>query len=285
LSTLALVLAGMPSQNAFASLKPAALVPDPAALVNTIVQTGIGNNFPGAQAPLGMLQWSPNTNGRGSGGNYRHGDNQLRGYGLTALAGPGCGAMGDDPILPMIGGAPADINGTMPSLDHSSEVATAGYYAAKSSGGQIRTELTAAQRSGIARITYPGSKQAAILVKLRDSQNQKRQDEDGDHSTARIVGNNEIVATTVGGHFCGDRATYTLHFNLVFDRPFTASQILGNNPAGPGGVFLTFDTTSNPVLQAKVGMSFVSDANAKANWQAEIPDFNFQKVRTATHAA
>jgi predicted alpha-1,2-mannosidase len=76
-----------------------------------------------------------------------------------------------------------------------------------------------------------------------------------------------------------------VHFNLVFDRPFTAAQILGTGPAGPGGVFLTFDTTSNSVLTAKVGLSFVSDANAKANRQAEIPDFNFDKVRAATHAA
>ena len=36
---------------------------------------------------------------------------------------------------------------------------------------------------------------------------------------------------------------------------------------------------------AKVGMSFVSDGNAKANWQSEIPDFNFDGVRAATHAA
>src|SRR5262249_49337691 len=62
--------------------KPA-LVSDPAAMVNTIVQTGIGDDFPGAQAPFGMIQWSPNTNNRSAGGNYDHGDNQLRGYALT----------------------------------------------------------------------------------------------------------------------------------------------------------------------------------------------------------
>jgi predicted alpha-1,2-mannosidase len=281
---LALIAAVPAGQPAFAepvrtaAVRPAAVVADPAATVNTIVQTGIGNNFPGAQAPFGSIQFSPNTKSRGAGGNYRHGDNQLRGYGLTALAGPGCGAMGDDPILPMIGGVPSDINGTMTSLDHSSEIATAGYYAAKSSGGQIRTELTTTQRSGMARITYPATRQAAILVKLRDSQKQQ----DADPSAARIVGNNEIVGSTTSGHFCGDKATYVVHFNLVFDRPFTSAQILGTRP---DGVFATFDTTTNPVLQAKVGLSFVSDANARLNRETENPGWDFNKVRTATHDA
>src|SRR5207237_7837304 len=64
--------------------------------------------------------------------------------------------------------------------------------------------------------------------------------------------------------------------------PFTSSRIIGG---GPDGIFVTFDTTSNRVVHAKVGLSFVSDANAKANWQSEIPDFNFDGVRAATHTA
>ncbi len=156
--------------------RPAALVDDPASMVNTIVQTGIGDDYPGAQAPFGMVQWSPNTNSRSAGGNYDHGDTQLRGFALANLAGPGCGAMGDDPIMPMIGGAPGNVNGTMVSIDHSTEVATAGYYSVKTSGGQIQTELTATPRSGMARITYPASTQASLLIKLRDSQNQEAAD-------------------------------------------------------------------------------------------------------------
>src|SRR5438045_7175403 len=150
LSILSLLAVGATGQPAFAAQIPttatkvhrAALVPDPASMVNTMVQTGSGgNDFPGAQAPFGMIQWSPNTKGRSAGGNYSPDDTNLRGYGLTALAGPGCGAMGDDPILPLVGTAPADVNNTMMSYDHSSEVATAGYFSAKSSGGTIQTEI------------------------------------------------------------------------------------------------------------------------------------------------
>jgi predicted alpha-1,2-mannosidase len=271
------VATGITGRHAYAA-PHAALVDDPASMVNTIVQTGIGDDFPGAQAPFGMLQWSPNTNNRSAGGNYDHGDNRLRGYALTNLAGPGCGAMGDDPILPMTGAAPSNVNGTLMSYDHSSEVATAGYFSAKSSGGQIQTEITTTQRAGIARVTFPATTQADILVKLRDSQNQQA----ADPSSARIVSNTEVIGNTTSGHFCGDAATYVVHFDLVFDRPFTASRILGS---GPDGIFLTFDTTANRVVHAKVGLSFVSDANARMNWQTEIPDFNFDGVRAATHSA
>src|SRR5437763_14911291 len=287
IATAATVVAvGATGRYALAAAHPAAtprpaLVSDPASMVNTIVQTGIADDFAGAQAPFGMIQWSPNMNNRSAGGNYDHGDNQLRGYALTNLAGPGCGAMGDDPILPMVGSAPSNVNGTMTSYDHSSEIATAGYFSAKSSGGQIRTEITTTQRAGIARVTFPSSTQAGILVKLRDSQNQN----DTDPSSAKVVSNTEIIGDTTSGHFCGDVATYVVHFDLVFDQAFTSSKILGTGGAGPDGVFLQFNTTGNQMVQAKVGLSFVSDANAQANWQAEIPDFNFDGGRASTHTA
>ena len=274
-SLAAAALPAMAANRPAAAVK--ALVADPASMVNTLVQTGIGDDFPGAQAPFGMIQWSPNMNSRSAGGNYDNDDTSLRGYALTNLAGPGCDAMGDDPIMPMIGTAPSNVNGTMVSYDHSSEVATAGYFSAKSSGGQIKTELTTTQRSGMARITYPASTQAALLIKLRDSSNQSS----ADPSSAQIVSNTEVIGNTTSGHFCGDSATYDLHFDMVFDHPFTASQIIGGNQ----GIFLTFNTTSNQVIQSKVGVSFVSDANAKQNWQTENPNWTFDTVRSATHDA
>ena len=188
----------------------------------------------------------------------------------------------DDPILPLVGTAPADVNNTMMSYDHSSEVATAGYFSAKSSSDTIQTEITTTQHAGIARITYPASTQAALLIKLRDSQNQRTKDP-LDPSSAQIVGGNEIIGNTTSGHFCGAGDTYVVHFDLVFDHPFTA-QVLGTGAAGPDGIFVSFNTTANRVVMAKLGMSFVSNANAKANWQAEIPAFDFNAVRTATHA-
>jgi len=62
--------------------------------------------------------------------------------------------------------------------------------------------------------------------------------------------------------------------------PQTASGV-----ANPGGVYLTFDTTKSQTVEAKVGVSFTSDAQASANLGAEIPGWNFGQVRQASNRA
>ncbi|GAA2011499.1 GH92 family glycosyl hydrolase [Catenulispora yoronensis] len=259
----------------------ATLVSDPASLVDARIMTsGGGNDFPGADVPFGMVQWSPDTaTGRNDGGGYDYGASQIRGFGLTHMAGPGCGAMGDLPILPLTGALPSgDPGAHMESFTHTGEVATAGYYSVNSGSSAIKTELTATQRSGMARFTFPATTQADLLVKLLDSQNNTSA------SSAQIVSNTEISGTATSGGFCGEAGSYTVHFDMVFDQPFTASQIVNEGQsAGPNSVFLTFNTSSNHVVQAKVGVSFVSTANAKANWQAENSGFDFNATQTAAH--
>src|SRR5882762_2693985 len=123
--------AGLSAGAAHASTK-AAFVADPASTVNTLVMTsGGGNDFPGADSPFGMVQWSPDSsNGsRNDGGGYDYGATSTRGFSLTHMAGPGCGAMGDVPVLPFTGGLPSGDPGSLTeSLDHGSEVGNAGYY-------------------------------------------------------------------------------------------------------------------------------------------------------------
>jgi Glycosyl hydrolase family 92/IPT/TIG domain len=47
----------------------------------------------------------------------------------------------------------------------------------------------------------------------------------------------------------------------------------------PSAVYVSFDTTSNPVVEAKVGISYVSTANAKLDWQTENPGWDFDAVK------
>src|SRR5580698_4010045 len=84
----------------------AAVVTDPAAVVNPFIGTASdGNDFPGAVAPFGMLQWSPDTVSRPDGGGYAYADTAISGFSLTHLSGPGCRAAGDIPVLPVTGAA------------------------------------------------------------------------------------------------------------------------------------------------------------------------------------
>ena len=262
-------------------------VTDIASLVDTRTWTsGGGNTYPGADVPFGMVQWSPDTSpDRNAGGGYGFGDTSLMGYSLTHISGPGCGAAGDVPILPMTGALPSgDPNNVMTSFTNTGEVAQAGYYSAQSNGpdNTITSEFTASPHTAMGQFTFPETTSADFLIKLQDSQN-------GDFGdSAQVVGNNEVTGTDTSGDFCGEGNNdgqvqhYTVHFDIVFNQPFTASQVI--TPTGqttPQAVFLTFDTTSNPVIDAKVAISYVSIANAQLDLQTESPGWDFASMKTA----
>ena len=69
---------------------------------------------------------------------------------------------------------------------------------------------------------------------------------------------------------------------MTFDHPFTASHVITESgQTDPALCELTFDTTKQPVVKAKVGISYVSTADAKLNWQTENPGWNFNAVKSA----
>ncbi len=245
--------------------------------------SGGGNTFPGADVPFGMVQWSPDTKPTyRSGGGYQSTDTKLWGYSLTHVSGPGCPAAGDVPMVPLTGPLPAgDPNMITTAFSHSGEVAQAGYYSAQSNQpNTVTSEFTATPHSSMARFTYPATTQADFLIKLMGSQN-------GDYDdSAEVVGNDEIQGSDTSGHFCreatngGQAQLYTVYFDIVFDQPFTASEVITNpGQSDPAAVALTFNTTQDPVIRAKVGISYVSAADAKLNWQTENPGWNFNATR------
>jgi predicted alpha-1,2-mannosidase len=272
-------------------------VTDPASVVNPLLGTGSGgktvgdvDTFPGADYPFGMIQWSPDTfPDRTDGGGYYYGDNQIMGFSLTHISGPGCGAYGDVPILPTVGAVGSNPTATTESFSHKHEQASAGYYQVDLGSPAIASELTVTPRTGIGKFQFPPTQQANFLIKTGDSQN-------GDSaSTAQIVGNNEVVGSATSGHFCGaGNEVYTVHFVLQFNHPFvshgtwTGSGVTpgGNSVSDPhGGAWVTFDTTKQRTVVAKVAISFVSQANAERNLAAEDPGWSFRAVRTESHAA
>src|SRR5579875_2346621 len=260
------------------------LVKDPATMVDTRTwTTGGGNTFPGADVPFGMVQWSPDTEpDRNAGGGYGYGDSELTGYSLTHVSGPGCGAAGDVPILPMTGALPSgDPTNDTTSFTNTGEVAQAGYYSAESNlPNTITSEFAETPHSAMGRFTFPKTAKADFLIKLLDSQN-------GDiYPSAKVVGNDEITGSVTSGDFCGEtdnggqNQLYTVDFSIRFNRPFTSARIIQNS-GQPDSVFVTFNATSNQVVQAKVGISYVSTANATLNWQTENPGWNFSAVKGA----
>ncbi|HEY0752631.1 MAG TPA: GH92 family glycosyl hydrolase [Ktedonobacteraceae bacterium] len=143
-----------------------------ASLVNPFVGTAVqrgapfggGYTFPGATVPFGMVQWSPDTLTNPPGG-YAFSDTSIKGFSLTHLNGAGCSAFQDIPFLPYVGtlSSSPELHPTqyMATFSHADETAYAGYYRVKLQN-RVTTELTATQRSGAARFTYPAGQRHKV---------------------------------------------------------------------------------------------------------------------------
>ena len=145
----------------------------------------------------------------------------------SGLRGRGRRADGADHRSAPEGGDPNTIT---TAFSHTGEIAQAGYYSAQSNAPKpITSEFTATPHSSMARFTYPATTQADFLIKLMASQN-------GDYGdTAQVVGDNEVEGSDTSGYFCGETNNdgqsqlYTVHFDIVFDHPFTASHVITNS--------------------------------------------------------
>lgn len=297
-----LALAGIFSACHAALAHAAALTP--AAAVNPLIGSANGGNtFPGATLPFGMLQWSPeNTRGKhnrtAAPGGYLYSATRIRGFSLTHLSGTGCaGASGDIPFMPVtraVTDSPSidnDDSRYASDFSHANEHAEAGDYAVKLPNG-VHVQLSAALHSGIADFTFPADKPASLLIRVSDSE------VGSSAAEARVdVATRTVSASVTSGNFCGylaktdQRSYYTLYVVAEFNQPIvrtgswhdaevqpgshaasggTSYTDKGFPPAGKGsGVWLDFAPGST--VQARVGISYVSLANAKANLAAEIP--------------
>jgi predicted alpha-1,2-mannosidase len=290
---------------------------------------GAGNTFPGADVPFGMVQWSPDTK-RDQPGGYYYDDSQIRGFSLTHLSGAGCDGDEDLPFMPYAGAvttSPAsDPARYLDSFSHNDESATAGYYGVKLASGN-KVELTATQRSGAGRFTFPAASTASLLVNVSGSIG------GASDAQATITGDRTITGYVASGHFCGGDNLYRLYFSATFDQPFasvgtwhndivtpgdqsvrggarakvdtraqakstsaTTSAVSGTKSArathpsvsvsGPGsGAYVTFDTAKQAAVGVKVGLSYVSIANAAANASAEQGHSSFDNVVKSARAA
>jgi predicted alpha-1,2-mannosidase len=250
-----------------------------------------GDTFPGAAYPLGMVYFSPDTS-KTLAGAYYYKDTTIKGISLTHFSGRGCSAEGDFPILPFVGAvtaSPATSAATYTSpFSHSNELAAPGYYKVLLDGPDVTVELTATAHTGLARLTYPSSTSSTLLFNASGSVNGVTASSIAIDSAAGEVSGS---AKSVVG--CGSNA-YTIYFAAKFDAPIksygtwngaTVSASSTTSSGTQAGAFVAFDTTTNRTVNARIGVSYVSIANARANLDAENPGTDFDTVRAAADAA
>jgi predicted alpha-1,2-mannosidase len=260
---------------------------------------GEGNTFPGAVAPFGMVQLSPDTDKElwETASGYEYSDSSIIGFSLTHLSGTGIPDLGDILFMPAVG-APKFIPGSKAHPDsgyrspysHDEETASPGYYRVKLRDSDVTVELTAADRTGIIRLTYPATDSAFVLVDLAHVLRW-----DVVWSNVRV----EDDSTITGFHLVNGWAKERyIHFAARFSRPFDDYGIVkdgkpviyntyrfrSRSEATGRSIqfYARYETRHNNALMIKVGVSAVSTANALKNLEAEIPDWSFERVRRET---
>ncbi len=296
-----LFAAALMAATAVSSLA-AASPTDRASYVNPLVGTANGGNvFPGATMPFGMVQFSPEATPVNvkrmiaAPGGYEYRADRIRGFSLTNVEGWGCaGGSGDVPLMPI-----TEAVEKSPSLDfrhaysatfsHADEKAEPGSYRVKLGNG-VEVSLAAATRMGVATFKFPEGEPARVLVRTSDSEvGSTAAETEIDAATGTVTG------SVTSGNFCGyigtedRRPYYTLHFVARFDRPVTETGAWKDDKVSPGaktadggtgfgpkgfpeaghgsGVWLGFG--KGGAVRVRIGISYVSEANAKANLEAE----------------
>ncbi|WP_436528748.1 GH92 family glycosyl hydrolase [Actinoplanes sp. HUAS TT8] len=236
-----------------------------------------GSTFPGATVPFGMVQFSPDTP-TGSPSGYRDKDRTIESFSLTHFNGAGCPNNEDLPILPITGNLGSSPGSAWTSYasgyTKTNETAAPGYYKNRLDKYGVDAELSATTRTGALRLTYPASTTARVLINASRSAT-------GDRAGNVTISGNRVWGEHTAGGFCGGR-TYKLYYSILFDRTPTGVGTFNGGTVSAGatsvsgnqaGAYVTFDTTSNAVVNATIGISFVSVANAQNNATAEAGAF------------
>lgn len=251
----------------------------PVDYVDPMIGTGFhAHTYPGATAPFGMVQLSPDTRvgGWDACSGYHYSDNTILGFSHTHLSGTGCADLSDILFYPTVKPVKADGDAyECPAhiFSHDDEVAKPGYYSVEMDNGAIKAELTATPRTGVHRYTFNEGDVRAVVIDLKHTV--AAPDETFKSSNFKLISDTEIQGYKNTDAFVLDQHQY---FSARFSEPFKA-EILSDAYA-----LLTFSPDVDEVTAA-VSLSAVSYENAQANGLAEVPVLDFDKVKAEAHAA
>ncbi len=286
-------------------------------VVPTIGTKNMGHTYPGATAPFGMVQLSPETNQQPmfidgiynpdtyrycSG--YQYGDSTIFGFSHTHFSGTGHSDLGDFLIMPTAGKLKLDPgnskienSGFYSKFSHENEHAEPGYYSVLLDDYDIDVELTASERVGFHQYTFPKTDSAHVILDLIS--NIYNYDDKNVWTFVRVE--NDTLVTgyrqTAGwartkkvffamsfskpfhnyGHKKYDDVVYN-GFYRKFDEENNFPEMAGKNIRA----YFDFTMLENEKLKIKFALSSVSTKGAMKNLVHEIPHWDFDKTKKET---
>ncbi|RZJ57703.1 MAG: alpha-mannosidase, partial [Flavobacterium sp.] len=254
--------------------------------VNPFIGTGgHGHTFPGATVPFGMVQLSPDTRIDGSWdgcGGYHYSDSVIYGFSHTHLNGTGVSDFGDIMLMPTMGEPSLDNKMYSSSFSHANEKASAGYYQVKLDDDAINVALTTSARVGLHEYTFSKKGQANIILDLNHRDKLLM-------GEVRVINNKTIEVLRRSEAWARDQYVYA---RIEFSTPMKITAV-NNNAFAPAKVTDAFFAGSLLALSfskqvkkgekilVKVALSPTGYEGAAKNMKAEMPGWDFKKIKAA----
>ena len=287
--------------------------------VNPLIGTSkMGHVFPGATAPFGMVQLSPQTNfqvmfNKDKSYNketyeycagYQYKDSTIIGFAHTNFSGTGHADLGDFLIMPTTGKLVLDplktkdnSKGFYSTFSHKTEKASPGYYQVHLNSYNIKAELTASERVGFHQYTFPKSNNAHIILDL--VYNVYHHDNKNVWTFIRVENDSLITGYR---QTKGWARTKKVFFAMQFSKPFKSYGHQKYNPETYDGfyrrfkqdenfpemagkdlrAYFNFNTNEGEKIKVKFALSPVSTKGALNNLKEEIPHWNFDTTKEKT---
>lgn len=246
---------------------------------------GEGNVFPGVCVPFGMVKLGADCGDLGSNQGWKP-DGRIAGFSHTHVSGTGGGPKyGNILVMPLVG----DVD----LADYGSERADESFglncYGVTLQRYGVDVRLTASDRVGAHEYTFPASSESKILfdagshLRINHQESQRLVE-----SGVKVLSDTEIegFSTVEGGWNMG--APYTVYFYARTDTPAkgvkvwkndemtTAREVNAKGPEKTGAVF-EYDTADGQKINLKVGISYISTAQARRNLE-EVSGLSFDDI-------
>lgn len=256
---------------------------NPALDVNPFIGTGgHGHTFPGAVAPFGMVQLSPDTRKDGSWdgcSGYHYSDSIIYGFSHTHLSGTGVSDWGDILVVPANEDKGMKSKAYAEKFSHKNEKANAGYYSVKLNNG-IETELTVTDRVGVHRYKYPGEKSFLFVDLLHRDRLIDCFLEQVDSVTLKGYRISEAWAKQQHCYFTMKLSKPIKNYLVAKEELYILNE--GQKRNVIVGVLMEFDNKDKKPLIVKVALSNVDNDGSAKNMQAEATAWDFDLYRKAS---
>ncbi|TWV11233.1 glycoside hydrolase family 92 protein [Bacteroidaceae bacterium HV4-6-C5C] len=287
----------------------------PVEFVNPMIGTnGMGHTFPGACMPFGLVQLSPDTdtiphnvngayqkNAYEYCAGYQYRDKTIVGFSHTHLSGTGHSDLGDILIMPTTGKLKLNPGrstnpeeGYRSRFSHSTEKASPGYYEVMLENYGIKAQLTATQRVGIHKYTFPNKVDKHLILDLIHGI--YNYDDKVLWASIRVENDTLLTGYRITNGWA--RTNYT-YFAISFSQPIKDYGYKERNVVRYNGfwrrfhlnenfpemagrkivAYFNFDMASESELTVKVALSGVSTEGALKNLEVETSGKDFDTLK------